>query len=68
MLTPEQLDAISKLGVVASFAIAIWAFATERVVPGGAHKRVIAERDAAYQRLSRFLDVIEAATGVKPPQ
>lgn len=40
---------------------------TEVVVPGALYRRVRDERDRAYDRLDRFIDVLEAATGVKAP-
>jgi hypothetical protein len=65
--TPEQVDAFLRLGVAGVLAFAVWAFVKEIVVPGVAYRRVLAERDAAYERLARFLDVIEATTGIKAP-
>lgn len=65
MPTPEQLDAFLRLGVAGVLAIAVIAFWKEWVVSGVAFRRVLAERDAAYARLARFIDVVEAATGVK---
>lgn len=65
--TPDEIDGFLKLGAAGLLALAVIAFVLEIVVSGRAYRRVIAERDAAYQRLARFLDVIEAATGVKPP-
>lgn len=67
MPTPDQIDAFLKLGASGLLVFAVIAFVREIVVPGMAYRRVLAERDAAYARLSRFLDVIEAATGVKAP-
>lgn len=40
---------------------------TEVIVPGAVYKRVREERDRAYDRIDRFIDVVEAATGVKAP-
>ena len=68
MPTPDQLDAFLRLGVAGILAIAVLAFVREWVVPGTAYRRVLGERDAAYQRLARFIDVVEAATGVKDPK
>lgn len=65
MPTPEMIDAILKLGMSGLLLIAVVAFAREWVVPGTVAKRREAERDAAYQRLDRFIDVVEAATGVR---
>jgi hypothetical protein len=65
--TPDQLDSILRLGVAGVLAIAVIAFVKEIVVSGAAYRRALAERDAAYERLARFLDVIEATTGIKAP-
>jgi hypothetical protein len=63
--TPDTIDAFLRLGVAGLLAVAVIAFVREIIVPGSAYKRVLAERDAAYQRLARILDVVEATTGVK---
>lgn len=65
MPTPDVIDAFLRLGVAGMAVVAVIAFVREIVVPGVTYRRVLAERDAAYQRLSRILDVVEAATGVK---
>lgn len=67
MPTPDEIDAFLRLGAPGLLIVALIAFVLEIVVSGRAHRRVLAERDAAYQRLARFLDVIEAATGIKAP-
>jgi hypothetical protein len=64
------LDAIQpllQLGAGGLLVIAVWAFVTERVVPGSAYRRALAERDAAFARLARFVDVVEAATKLRAP-
>jgi len=65
--SPDAIDAFLRLGVAGLLAVGLIAFVLEIVVSGRAYRRVLAERDAAYQRLSRFIDVVEAATGVRPP-
>ena len=67
-MDPAAIDAVLKLGVAGVLAVAVIAFVREIVVPGTAYRRVLAERDAAYQRLSRFIDVIEAATKIEAPK
>lgn len=67
-MDPVAIDAVLKLGVAGVLAVAVIAFVREVVVPGTAYRRVLAERDAAYQRLSRFIDVIEAATNIEAPK
>jgi hypothetical protein len=62
-----DIDSFLRLGAAGLLAVALVAFVLEIVVSGRAYRRVLAERDAAYQRLSRFIDVVEAATGVRPP-
>jgi hypothetical protein len=66
--TVEQLDAFLRLGVAGILALAVVALVREIVVPGSAYRRVLEERDAAYQRLARFIDVIEAATKIEAPK
>lgn len=68
MPTPDQVDSFLKLGVPGLLVAAVVAFVLEIVVSGRAHRRVLAERDAAYQRLARFIDVIEAATKIEAPK
>ncbi len=68
MPSVDQLDAFLRLGVAGLLALAVIAFVREIVVPGSAYRRVLAERDAAYQRLARFIDVIEAATKIEAPK
>lgn len=63
--TPEQIRAVLDLGVPGLLILTVVAFVLEIVVSGRAYKRALAERDAAYSRLSRILDVVEATTGVK---
>lgn len=65
MPAPDVIDAFLRLGSAGLLAVAVIAFVLEIVVSGRAYRRVLAERDAAYQRLSRILDVVEATTGVK---
>lgn len=67
-MDPAAIDAILKLGVAGVLAVAVIAFVREIVVPGPAYRRALAERDAAYQRLARFIDVIEAATKIEAPK
>lgn len=65
------LDAIQpllQLGAGGLLVIAVWAFVTERVVPGSAYRRALAERDAAFNRMARFIDVIEGISNVKAPE
>ena len=68
MPTPEVIDGFLRLGAAGLLALAVVAFVLEIVVSGRAYKRALAERDAAYHRLSRILDVVEATTGVKVGQ
>ena len=68
LLNPDALDAYLRLGLAGGLAVAVIAFVMEIVVSGRAYRRVLAERDAAYQRLDRFLDVIEAATKIEAPK
>ncbi len=65
MPTPELVQSVLNGGMALVFAFAIIGFVLEIVVSGRAYRRALAERDAAYQRLSRILDVVEATTGVK---
>jgi hypothetical protein len=63
--SPDQVNAVIQLGVAGVLAFAVIAFVLEIVVSGRAYRRALAERDAAYERLARILDVVEATTGVK---
>jgi hypothetical protein len=65
VVSPDQIDAFLRLGAPGLLVVAVVALVLEIVVSGRAYRRVLAERDAAYQRLDRFLDVVEATTGVK---
>lgn len=67
-ITPEAVDAFLKLGVPGLLVVALIALVLEIVVSGRAYKRVLAERDEAFKRTDRLLDVVEATTGVKVPR
>jgi hypothetical protein len=60
--TPEVIQGVLNLGAGGLLAIAVVGLVREWVVPGSAHRRVTAERDAAYQRLDRLAELFEAAT------
>lgn len=53
-VNPAQLAALlQNFGFpTAALALVVWAFLTERVVPGGVLRRVIAERDRALELLA----------------
>lgn len=68
MPTPDAIDALLRLGAPGLLVFAIVALVSEVVVSGRAYKRVQSERDMAYSRLDRFIDVVEAATGIKAPK
>ena len=68
MLDPQAIAEIIKLGPAVLLAIAVIALVLEIVVSGRAHPRVLAERDEAYKRTDRLLDVVEATTGVRVPK
>lgn len=62
MPTPEAIDAFLRLGAPGLLVIAVLALVFEIVVSGRLYRREKAEKDAAYLRLDRFIDVVEAAT------
>ena len=53
-----------RIGITGLLGIAVWALITERVVAGGAYRRVVAERDAALARLDRALHLSRRAVDV----
>lgn len=65
VLSPEQIDAFLRLGAAGLLAVAVLALVLEIVVSGRAYRRVLAERDEAYTRVDRFIDILESATGIK---
>lgn len=65
MPTPEAIDAYLRLGAAGLLVVAVLALVLEVVVSGKAYRRVLAERDAAYARVDRFIDLIESTTGIK---
>lgn len=62
MPTPDQIKALQDLGPYALLVIGIVGLILEIVVPGRAHKRVLGERDAAYERVDRLTAILEGKT------
>lgn len=48
---------LGPLGLVAGCILALWAFATERVVSGTAHRRVLNQNEALLRLLGRATTV-----------
>lgn len=68
MVDPGAISAVLDLGPGVLLGIAIVSLVLEIVVSGRAYKRALAERDEAYDRTDRLLDVVEATTGVRVPK
>jgi len=64
--TPEQIRGFLDLGPFGLLAVAVIALVLEIVVSGRAYKRLLAERDMAYERLDRITAILEG--GAKAPK
>lgn len=76
MLDPELVDSFVRVGATGFALIAVWAFATGRVLPASRvdkrEEQLVAERDEwrtiandALAKLGRLTDVLEATVGKK---
>ena len=59
------VDILERAGLLGGAVLIIWAFLTERIVPGSAHKRMLAESEERYAKMrdvsNSALDRLERA-------
>lgn len=61
----SYVDVVERAGLLGGAILIIWAFLTERLVPGSAHRRMLAESEERYRNMrditSATLDRLERA-------